>query len=321
VDRAIRETHQEGATQVDRAIRESNEAALQYRRDANAQGFTERYGATRAQLMYNLCDVTDDLSLPETHRQIASQPRGNAHSILASDMETRAFHSPVPLAPGCYPLATTKLVEELFRSFRVASYNAAFGEGLTPFAIPCQGHAEAKAVTEMSKKAQLAEGSLSISLSDASTLTATDVRYPTTAQIATEKLYAWSIVVDLFHGVNHPVSVSIRNFVLTVGPSLHSVYNMESTPAEGMDRVIRVLYEAQQDYARWATLVSREADPARRPPVPEFARIIEAVLSLRAESLSHPPASWKSYVHQAPLEIRAQPPTGVPASRKARPTL
>jgi hypothetical protein len=239
-------------------------------------------------------------------------------------MEVRAFHSPVPLAAGCYPLATTKLVEELFRCFRVVSYNAAFGEGLTPFAIPCQGHAEAKAVTEMSKKAQLAEGSLSISLSDASTLTATDVRYPTTPQIATEKLYAWSIVVDLFHGVNHPVSISIRNFVLTVGPSLHAVYNMEDTPAQGMDRVIRVLYEAQQDYARWATLVSREADPARRPPVPEFARIIDAVLTLRAESLSRPPASWKCYVQQDspnPSRIHSQQPTEAPASLNIHPTL
>ena len=56
-------------------------------------------------------------------------------------------------------------------------------------------------------------------LADAGRLISAEVLYPTTPQVAAENLYAWSTVVDVFHGVNHEISRAIRAFVLKVGPS------------------------------------------------------------------------------------------------------
>jgi hypothetical protein len=80
-----------------------------------------------------------------------------------------------------------------------------------------------------------------------------DVRFPTTPQTAIEKLYAWSIFIDIFHGNGHPVATNVRNFVKAVGPGLHVIYSQAAVPATGMDRVNCVLYEAQQDNFRWAS--------------------------------------------------------------------
>ena len=62
----------------------------------------------------------------------------------------------------------------------------------------------------------------SLSLADAEKLTATDVRFPTSPQTAAEKLHGWSVVIDIFHGVNQPIANSIRKVVIEIAPSLSS---------------------------------------------------------------------------------------------------
>jgi hypothetical protein len=104
----------------------------------------------------------------------------------------------------------------------------------------------------MIKKAEGAESSASLSLTDAEQLTSTDVQFPTSPQTAIEKLYAWSVFIDIFHGSNHPVATNVRNFVKAVRSGLHVIRSQAAVPATGMDRVNHVLYEAQQDYFRWA---------------------------------------------------------------------
>ena len=39
-----------------------------------------------------------------------------------------------------------------------------------------------------------------MSLADATALTSDDVRFLTQPYVAVEKLYAWSVIVDVFHG-------------------------------------------------------------------------------------------------------------------------
>ena len=36
--------------------------------------------------------------------------------------------------------------------------------------------------------------------------------------VAVEKLNGWSVVIDIFHGVTHPIAVSVRNAVFTIWP-------------------------------------------------------------------------------------------------------
>lgn len=289
-----------GVTSLETAIRETSAAAITYQRDASQKTFTEQYGTAIAQLMYNLSNTTRDEDIPDIHKLLAKSPKGRAYAILASYLEERAYASELPLTSGCLPLASTKLVDQVFRAFKPACVGTTFGEGLSPFSCVCEGHVEAQTVQLMVKKAEIAEQSASMTLTDAERLTSTDVRFPTTPQTAIEKLYAWSIVVDLFHGVAHPIADNVRAFVKAVGPGLHVIYSQATVPATGMSYVNRVLYEAQQDYFRWASCTARENRAAHRPAAPTFDRIIDAVLTFRVSSLSEIPNHWYDMLELPP---------------------
>ena len=126
-------------------------------------------------------------------------------------------HSPVPLTAAQSPLATTALV---------------FASGLTPFAIACKGHVEAFKNMRLMKKAKISKDGTMMSLQDAELITSADVKFPSTACFAGEKLCGWLVVIDIFHGVAHDVSNCVRNFVIAVVPHLHSVqHNLPSRPA------------------------------------------------------------------------------------------
>ena len=79
-----------------------------------------------------------------------------------------------------------------------------------PFAIICPGHEGIAAVQQRIQQAQLIEAGSSVTLSDASALIADDVRFPSAPFVAVEKLYGWSVVVDVFLGVGHTVSINLR---------------------------------------------------------------------------------------------------------------
>ena len=77
----------------------------------------------------------------------------------------------------------------------------------------------------MVKQAERAESGSTMSLDDANRLATTDVRFPSAPQIAAEKLYGWSILVDLFHGPNQAISTAGCTFVINGGPALHRVHD------------------------------------------------------------------------------------------------
>ncbi len=119
-----------------------------------------------------------------------------------------------------------------------------------------------------------------------------DVRFPTTPQAAVEKLAGWSVCINLFHGDTHDVSGRVRDCVCNIAPDPQTSHQAAGTNATGMDLVLRVLFEAQQEYFQWATACARENDAGRRPAPPTFDRIKSAVLTFRADSLSKLPAPW-----------------------------
>ena len=186
---------------------------------------------------------------PEAHRELAkSTSKSRDYAIIGNLLQERSQQSPVPLTMANAPLATTKLIDDVFRTFRPSGGNGLkFGSHLSPFAIVCEGHAEATAPLELIKTAEVAESSTTVSLDDAKKITTSDVRFPPNAYFAGEKLYGWSVVVDVFHGHLTPVAVAVRNFVINVVPHLHQVhYQSSDEPLVGLDLICCVLYEAQQ---------------------------------------------------------------------------
>jgi hypothetical protein len=120
-------------------------------------------------------------------------------------------------------------------------------------------------------------------LADITTLTSGDPLFPTEAFIATEKLYAWSVVVDVFHGTNHPIAVAIRQAVSDVCPTIQRTCRLKADdPGVGMEIVL------QQEYFFWVNATSNNVPK----PVPTFTRIVGAMITYRAESLSLMPSLW-----------------------------
>ena len=95
------------------------------------------------------------------------------------------------------------LVDDAFRDFTPAGTGLVFASGLTPFAILCEGHAQALENMRIMKKAKILEGGTSMSLQDAERITSADVKFLSTAHFAGEKLCGWPVVINVFHGVAH----------------------------------------------------------------------------------------------------------------------
>jgi hypothetical protein len=273
---------------------DNNDAQLQYFRDRDNKTFSQKHGDALAQRMYNWCGVADDAGLPELHQLLAKSPKNRDYSIINAQIQARVTASAVPLTLASAPLMSTKLVDQVFRSLNPSGSGVEFAAHLSPFAIVCEGHAEYATVLDMVKQAELAESGSTMSLADASRLTTTDVRFPSQPQHSAEKLYGWSLGIDLFHGSNQPVADSTRNFVIGVGPALHRVHDQHlDNPALGMDLVCRVMFEAQQEYFMWANAVAVALPGGvAAVPLPDYARLTNAVLTYRADSLSPLPGSW-----------------------------
>ena len=81
--------------------------------------------------------------------------------------------------------------------------------------------------------------------------------------------------------------------MIAVGPSLNRVHDQHlENPAQGMDLVCRIMFEAQQEYFLWANAVAIAAAGAvAAVPLPSFSRLTNAVLTYRADSLSPLPGS------------------------------
>ena len=271
---------------------------LQFERDRMNKSFTDKYGAAAAQRMHRLCNVPDDDHLPEAHKLLAkSTSKGRDYTILNNLLQERAEASSVNLNAASAPLATTGLVDIVFRQFQPANDGATFGRGLSPFAILCLGHREAHDALAKIRRAEIAEGGTSVSLEDAATISTNDALFPSDAYIAGEKLMGWSIVADVFFGVAHVLCVNIRNFVNAVAPQLHRLALQGSeTPGVAMDLVCRVMFEAQQETFFYVNaLATHGGGPA--PVVPTFSHIINKVTTYRAQSLSPLPALWYHLVN------------------------
>ena len=163
-------------------------------------------------------------------------------------------------------------------------------------------------------KAVIAESGASLSLQDAQDIISSDVRMPTNPNVAYEKLQGWSIYIDVFHGPTHPVAISVRRLVSTVGPNLYRVSQLAQDDTHGgMDYVWRIMYEAQQDYFSYVN--ARANNQAMT--VPDFHTIISAVNTARVQKLCPLPQHWYNLV-KTPETPTTTTSTGGPGSSRTR---
>lgn len=264
-------------------------AHLQFERDRHTKTFADKHGDTLAEQLLRLCGVVDEAHLPEVHRLLLNCPKNREHAVLNNILTERTRASPISLHENCAPVSTNKLLDDVFRSYQPGGTGTEFGRNLSPFAMICRGHDEAHEALKQAALASKVEGGTSVSLQDVATLTSSDIRFPTYPDIAVEKLYAWTVAIDIFHGVGTAIAVNTRNAVMQTGPYLFQLYRLSpETPSVAMEMVCRVLFEFQQDYMTWVT----ETCANMAPTVPNYYRIVNAVKTSRASSLSPLPAHW-----------------------------
>ena len=296
-----------GVQRLETVLNNNAQQRLQFERDRAQKSFTDRYGEHLADHMYKMTGAADDDHLPDVHKVLAKAPKGQYYAILGSYCQKRAIDSPVPVFSGNLPTLTTKIVDQVFRSFQPCGNGNIFGEGLSPFSITCEGHAEYQKVLKRVRQAELTEAGNTTSMADAEALTTCDVRYPSTPQQAAEKLYGWSIIVDVFHGPETAIAKNIRSAVLQLGPRMHAVHASGGANAVGMDLCNRILYDAQQTYFEWAEQTALSETGATLPAAPTFSSLISAVRTNRHHILSPLPLSWYTLVDN--------PAPGAPSNR------
>ena len=124
------------------------------------------------------------------HQQLAaSTSKHRDYNIVGGLLIKRTVAARRGLTVANTPLATTSLVDTVFRSYTPANTGLTFGKGATPFAIVCEGRQGIEDVKELIKRAEIAESGSSVSLADAELITTTDVRFPSSARAAEEQLY------------------------------------------------------------------------------------------------------------------------------------
>ena len=265
----------------------------------NNKTFTMRHGDDLAIRVRNWTGAGADADLPGIHKLLAKSQKGRDYGIIGAALDSRTKASPVALTVHRVPLASTKIVDDVFRSFKPAGNAQIYGQGLTPFAIVCEGHAEAAAVQKQIRQAETVESGGHVSLSDATALVTLDLAFAGSVQVGTEKLYGWSVYIDVFHGVNHDIAAAVRNSVMITAPLLSSLWDHYGDDAVARDYLNRVLYEYQAEYFKWVRLAATNPNE----PVPTFAEIEDRLSTQRYDGLNSLPASW--YLKMgAPLNSR-----------------
>jgi hypothetical protein len=282
-----------GVGELRKTMTDTHEERLDFERQRNTKMFTDFHGEALAQQMHPLCGVTSDVNLPEVLGLLLQTAKGRIYAVLTSLFATRAQASPVPLNVATAPVASIKLVDDVFKCCSPGGDGLTFGKGLSPFAIICPGHEGIEQVHKLIQQAQIVEAGTCTTLANTATIMAEDVCFPMLPFIAVKKLYGWSFVVDVFHGVGHAISINIRNAVIIIGPLLQCLAaQMGDTEGAGMELICRVMYDMTQDYFGYMTKVA--AGMAVIPP--DFSHVIDLVSTYHAESLSSLPAHWYAIV-------------------------
>jgi hypothetical protein len=254
-----------GVGELRKTMTDTHKERLDFERQRNTKLFTNFHGEALAQQMHRLCWVMMDVNLPEVHSLLLQTAKGRIYAVLTSLFTMHAQAWPVLLNVAMAPVTSTKLVDDVFKCYLSGGDGLTFGKGLSPFAIICPGHEGIEQVRKLMQQAKIVEAGTCTTLAYAATITAEDVRFPTLPFVVVEKLYGWSIVVDVFHGVGHTILINIQNAVMIIGPLLQLLAaQMGDTEGAGMELICQVMYNMTQDYFGYMTKVA--AGVAVAPP-------------------------------------------------------
>jgi hypothetical protein len=139
-------------------------AYVEYDRQVRRKTFAEKHGAALETRILRFTGQPDEAHLPEIHRLMTNAPRRRKYSILNSQFAERATASDLPLTAANAPLMTPAILDQVFRNIKPMNNGLTLGRGLTPFAVVCKGHANAKKLKRDVKKNEMVSAARCLSL-------------------------------------------------------------------------------------------------------------------------------------------------------------
>jgi hypothetical protein len=270
--------------------------------------YCARFGDAAGEGLRRLCGVPSVDDIPEVHTKIAANGNKNRHADLnvleGAIVERAAQLSCVANTYTC-PKATIALLN-CFRGHSLTVADGSHGQGLSPFTVVCAGHPEAHKLKQKADQLKLLEqGAQAPSAADVRSYTLDVTGMPQDAMVASERLEAYSCVLDIFLGPGHPVAAGFREALQTdVGPHLRT--RIRTQIGDGDRRriaALRVMYWVHTHIGDYIESVQRGSSPA----VPAFQVWAGHVRRGEYNVLPELPNSW------VPLVLPPAPHSEVPA--------
>ena len=115
-----------GVTALQTTLQANAQQRLTFERDRRNTSFTDKHGTHLAQQLYYLTNCNSDNGLPEIHQVLAQGAKSSAYPMVQAFLTARSSASSVPLTTANTPIASSKLVDKLFRSFKIAGPGQTF---------------------------------------------------------------------------------------------------------------------------------------------------------------------------------------------------
>jgi hypothetical protein len=271
-------------------------------------------GEAVLQELLNLCYVADEANLPPIWTLVANSTKNNALAQVHALISARFMAANIGLSPDSIPVVTTQLHDQIFKRNMFGGTGLVMGEGLSPFAIVCPNHAEARAAILASAAADRVEAP---GFTDAVTIMTTDLRLPTNPFQAMEKLMGWSILLDCVIGANHTVAIATHNFVMVAGAAVMQYCNGAVELSVAMTKIISLLFAAQQKLFYWINRALGATTAAARPRIPDYDELLQQFTM--STFVGTYPETWKRHFAPAKQQKAATGATGTakPPSKPA----
>ena len=276
------------------------------------QTFEGRYSAAVRDEMLNITGAVDEDHFPALLRQLAKHKKSSEDiPFLRAAIDVRANNVACLADDHTKPKLTTNLLSML-RDWRLVAAGEELTSGLSPFAIVCAGHADAKKASDkVDSQLRLEQASLSLTLADANEFLIKDTRLPVDEHDCFDRLQGHSLLIDLLFGDGHVLAVAYRDCLTQVGAQLRSglkVHYRES-PGKRLHIALRVMYWICAELFYYISQKVLGNDP----PLPDFAGLIKMSKVKSFETfLPTLPEDWL-VVAPAPAPLNGAP-TPAPAA-------
>ena len=277
------------------SLEDQEDARIQAESQKQLCSFTEKFGPDIAMSVHKILEVDDDSGLPDVHTALARCKTSSRESyILQAALCNAMGNSPLPISEANMPLVTKHWLE-LFRNHQILSMGTTLGQGITIFAVVCQGHPGANEARKRLQDSNTVEGGGSTTLDDARALSVSDARLAVTLTYGVDKAYGFSLWSDTYFGRNHCLARALRSGALKLGIALPALASYYGNPGAAVRMCNRVMFKYQQLTFSWIRK-RRDTPVGTAVPVPDFDSLAHEVSSFLLSGMPELPHAWNSLI-------------------------